>query len=102
MKKIHITCLRIVALFTIAIFISFIPDYLHDFFGDWLCEGAKHGKLIPETDANWSHYELIGCYYAGGIHNPTWHYGYRHWLFLAMGVSIFIIQLIDIISNKFD
>jgi hypothetical protein len=104
MEKIKIISFRIIALFVIAILVSFIPDYLHNFFGDWLCEGAKYGKLIPETDACWSHYELIGCDYGSGVHNPTLHWGYRHWLFFAMGVILFIIQAIDIIIyiNKQD
>lgn len=97
MKKIHIISLRVIALFVIAILVSFIPDYSHEFFGDWLCEGSKFGKFMPETGASYSHYERIGCD-VGGKHNSTWHWGYRHWLFFAMGAVLFIIQSFDIID----
>lgn len=84
--------LKIIAIFSIAILSTFIADNLHEFFGDWLCEGARVGKFIPETGANLSHYELIGCDY-GGRHNPTWHYGYRHWIYIVMCVVLFCFNL---------
>lgn len=101
MEKIQIISFRVIALFIIAMLISFIPDYLHNFFGDWICKGAKYGNVIAETDASWSHYELIGCDYCSRVHNPVLHWGYRHWLFFIMGVILFIIQLVDIINYTF-
>lgn len=66
-------------------FVSFIPDYLHGFFGDEYCKVPNH-------------------WYAGGMHDtPTWHWGYRHWLFIIMGIALFIVQVINLIchfSNK--
>lgn len=84
--------LKIIAIFSAMFLLSFIADDLHDLFGDWLCEGTRHGRLIPETGASWSHYELIGCDY-GGRHNPTWHYGYRHWIYITMCVVLFCYNM---------
>lgn len=79
MKKIQIISLRVILLFTVAMFVSFIPDYLHDFFGDWTCKGCNYGEP--------------GRY----VHDPSLHWGYRHWLFLSMGIILFIIQAVDLI-----
>jgi len=85
--------LKVILLFTIAIFSTFVGDYLHSFLGDWKCLGS--GIL------NDSIYNPIYkyCNYAEcGFHDPTWHWGYRHWLYLVMCITLFIIQIIDIIS----
>jgi hypothetical protein len=91
--------LRIFILFTIAIFSTFVPEYLHSFFGDWHCQGAIRGKYVPATQSNWETYELIGCHYKNIVHDPTWHWGYRHWLYLAMCLTLFIINAVSIILN---
>jgi len=91
--------IRIIALFSAAILISMIPNLFPNFFGDWICEGRTH-----KYDENIAHY--VGCDYGVLIndHNPNWHWGYQHWLFFAMGVSLSIVQIVDIISiaNKED
>jgi hypothetical protein len=83
--------IRIIAVFMVAIIMSVIPDLFPNLFGDWLCEG---------------HYEQIkGCLYIGeygNFHQPTWHWGYRHWLWFLMGIALFIIQVIDIIDKLED
>lgn len=84
--------LRIIALFSAAILISKIPDLYHNLFGDWYCEGRKY---VYSTDIVRSHY--IGCDMLNE-HNPKWHWGYQHWLFFLMGVSLSIVQIVDIIS----
>lgn len=75
--------LRIIVIFTVAIFVSFIPDYLHDFFGDWYCKGSG---VIDQ------HYHYSLCNYGNGFHTATWHWGYRHWLFVIMGIFLAIVQ----------
>ena len=90
---------RIIAMFTVIIFVSFIPDYLHSFFDDWYCVGTGVRSLVPATQITYEHYEFIGgCDYWDTKHNPTWHWGYRHWLFFSMGVCLFIVQVVDIIN----
>lgn len=91
MKKIQIISLRVILLFTVAMFVSFIPDYLHDFFGDWTCKGCEFVQ-----DKVFGSY--IGCHYGDvHVHDATLHWGYRHWLFFLMGIILFIIQVVDLI-----
>ena len=87
MKKIQIISLRVIALFIVAIFISFIPEYLPDFFGDWVCKGREF--VING---------YFGCDYKYNLHNPENHWGYRHWLFFTMGLVLFTIQTVGIIN----
>ena len=104
LKKLTLVSFRIILVFAVGITMSFIGDYLHKFLGDWYCQGTIYGKLIKETQTSYEHYERLGCMYNIGNHNPTWHYGWRHWLFIAMGFCLFILQAIDVISfiNKKD
>jgi hypothetical protein len=85
--------IRVMAMFSIAILISFIPEYFRDFFGDWKCAGS--GNYILGT------YRYEGCNSGlKGIHEATWHWGYRHFLFFVMGVVLFIIQMIDALNKE--
>ena len=62
---------RIILLFSAIICVSFISDYLHDFFGDFKCQGT--GKFLKDS------YTYEGCNYsARSVHDPTFHWGYRH------------------------
>ena len=88
--------LKVFLLFTIAMFSTFVGDYLHDFLGDWKCLGSG----MP----NDSIYNPIykNCNYSEcGFHDSVWHWGYRHWLYFTMCITLFIIQLLDIISFAF-
>lgn len=80
MKNIYVS-LRIIALFSIAILMSFLPDYYPLFFGDYSCNiiNLSHGFNGREYD----------------IHS---HWGYRHYLYFYMGVCLFILQVVDIIN----
>jgi hypothetical protein len=87
MKKIHKISLRVIIVFSIGIVSTFVTDHFHDFFGDWTCKGCNYGE---------------SGYFA--THQPTLHWGYRHWLYFLMCLVLFVIQAIDIIeyanSNK--
>ncbi len=88
--KIYTTVsINIIILFMIAIMSSFIPELFPDFFGDWICEGRK---FIPNKETYGSY---IGCDMFQE-HNPTTHFGYRHYLWFLMGIVLFIIQGIRI------
>lgn len=90
LSKMQIISLKIMLLFTVAIMSTFIAEYLHSFFGDWFCEGSG-----TSTGECWGCFTK--CNYADlGKHEPTWHWGYRHWLYLTMCIVLFIIQLVDI------
>lgn len=102
LKKLTLVSFRIILVFAVGITMSFIGDFLHSFLGDWTCVGTKLGKLIPSTESNYEHFERFGCEY--NCSSPQLHWGWRHWLFMAMGVCLFILQAVDIISfiNKKD
>ena len=81
---------RIVLLFSIVILMSFIPESNREFFGDWQCNGGDY-------------YKKEGCLYgADFVHGPTWHWGFRHWIWMFMGIALFIYNtvLIGITLNK--
>ena len=81
---------RIVLLFSIIILMSFIPESNREFFGDWQCQGMTYLKANGE---------YLGCYYEGNRapHDPTWHWGFRHWIWMLMGIALFIYNTVLII-----
>lgn len=97
MKKRLNVIFQIILLFAFAIGMSFVADSLHNFFGDFHCNGS--GKLINDGT-------LFGKYngcntldiFGGREHDPTWHWGYRHYIFFLGGVCLFIVQSIYIID----
>ncbi len=76
--------LRIIIIFALAIGLSFIPDNFHSFFGDRFCKGNCLSLQTP--------------------HEPEWHFGYRHILWILMGLCLFLVQFIRIVSiiNKYN
>lgn len=89
-KSIKIS-LRVIALFLVAILVSKIPDLYPNFFGDWKCEG----RWINEKRGFYGVHEGCDMF---NEHNPTWHWGYQHYLFFLMGLSLTIIQIVDIVN----
>lgn len=87
--KTHLISIRVILLFSIAIFSTFIGDYFHVFLGDWKCVGS--GPLI---EGSYRYYTQ--CNY-NDFHENTWHWGYRHWLYLTMCVILFALQAVEII-----
>ena len=82
--------INIIIIFVTIIASSLIPDYFPNLFGDWLCQGSI--EQIQDT------YYYKGCNYANeGFHNSQWHWGYRHWIWMCMGLSLFIVQVVRII-----
>lgn len=72
--------INIIIVFITMIFVLFIPDYLHTYFGD-IYEKANH--------------EFCG---GNGEEKLGWTWGWRHWLWMWMGISLFIVQFSRIIS----
>lgn len=68
--------LRIVALFATAMLVSYSPDLLRGFFED------KYIQPDPIFDRR------IG----GGLIDNEWDWGYRHYLYFFMCVTLFIVQ----------
>lgn len=79
-KKLSKATARIVSVFIVAMILSFIGEYAHAFLGDWHCKGCNY------SESGYSN-----------MHEPQWHWGYRHWLFFIMGIFLFILQAVDII-----
>ncbi len=81
-------------MFAIIILMSFIPDAFPEFFGDWRCNG---GNFVYEGE----HSTLVGCNYAQrGPHSATTHWGFRHWMWFFCGVTLFIWNLVDLLSDE--
>jgi len=76
---------------------SFIPEYLHDFFGDWQCGGYEGNYVHKDGESN---YIVTNnkCLYKQQDHNPTWHWGFRHWVFTLFGTVLTILNIIRVID----
>lgn len=92
-NKVLKVSLRVMAMFIVAILASKIPDLFPFFFGDWKCDGRyfiqynEHGP------------DLYGpCDYGNNTHYSSLHWGYQHYLFFLMGLSLVIIQIVDIFN----
>jgi hypothetical protein len=93
--KTTIISLRIIVMFTTGIMMSFLPDLIPDFFGDWVCKGSVWVEGVGDHFGSYS-----GCTYGDtGRHEATTHWGYRHWLYFFMGFSLFIVQVVDLINS---
>lgn len=86
MSKYTKISISIVLIFLTAIIMSFIPDILHKEFGDILCSGNIEKDVCASGLARNSN-----------RHGQEWHWGWRHWLWTAMGLSLFIVQFVRII-----
>ena len=90
------TTLKIIALFSAAIFATFIPELMPSFFGDWVCEGGQ--RIYDKGD--WVG-KIQGCGYGpNDNHTATNHWGYRHWLYFFMGLCLFIYNAFLIIEDN--
>lgn len=95
MKNKHLkVSLNIVAVFVVVMLVSFIPDQFPKFFGDWQCEGRSYSYV--DVGNGRFDYKTIGCDHGVNNHLPSWHWGYRHWLFIIMGLLLFVVQVIRI------
>lgn len=72
--------IRIIALFSIAILATFIPEHLRDFFGD-----------IPHVCSH----EF--CYHSGP--DDGWDWGTRHYWFFWMCIVLFLLSLVNLIVS---
>ena len=86
--------LKILAVFIVMFCASFVPENNHELFGDWKCKGshAQWGK-----DDFWS---VKGCHYIATSHDPTWHWGARHWIWLFAGITFSIWTIVDVIAES--
>lgn len=93
MRKID-TKIRLVAIFAIAMNLSFIPEMFPEYFGDWVCQG---GKVI--TDGN--NWRTEGCSYGNyWDHDPTTHWGFRHYMWTLCGTVLFIWNTVELFPKS--
>ena len=87
------TQLRIFTIFAVVFFASFLPEAYPSFFGDWLCQGS--GNMVPNT------YYYERCNHINNyFHNPEWHWGFRHYVWMLMGATLAIYNIIMIIVEE--
>jgi hypothetical protein len=87
--------LKVILIFAIVILVSFIPEAFPDFFGDWKCQG---GSYVMKD----GHYHSVGCLYGGNYqHNPTTHWGFRHWMWALCGVVLSIWNIIEMLDKEY-
>jgi hypothetical protein len=94
MKKVKT---KIVALFAFIFIASYVPESYPTAFGDWKCKGS--GKEL-ETNGSIIHYK--NCDYLA-YHNAKWHWGFRHYLWLTLGLTLTglsIYQIVEEYDNK--
>lgn len=73
---------------------TFVPESNHELFGDWKCKGSE---AKWDKDDYWS---IKGCGYNGGMsHDPSWHWGTRHWIWLLAGVTFSIWTIAEVIID---
>jgi hypothetical protein len=82
-------------MFAVIFAASYIPDAYPSYFGDWLCSGS--GEEISKKD--YPRYIYENCNYFG-FHDKTWHWGFRHWAWLCLGVTMLIINIVQLIIEE--
>jgi hypothetical protein len=86
--------LKILVVFVVMFCATFVPESNHELFGDWKCKGSE---AKWDKDDYWS---IKGCGYNGGMsHDPSWHWGTRHWIWLLAGVTFSIWTIAEVIID---
>jgi len=86
-KVFYSIAIRIIILFTIAIFSTFIPDYLREFFGDTLHEC---GERCTRYCANYN------------TPDKLYDWGARHYWYATMTTTLFTLALASVILSIMD
>jgi hypothetical protein len=81
--------IKILVVFAVMFFASFVPENNHKLFGDWHCKG---GQIIVNEGPD----EYKECQYGPSMsHSSTWHWGVRHWIWLLAGLTFSAWTVID-------
>jgi len=90
---------KIVALFAFIFIASYVPESCPTAFGDWKCKGCY---IVYEGDVVLTK-NYVGCDYNPSgttAHNPTWHWGFRHYLWIGLGLTLTAVTVYQIAENK--
>ena len=85
--------LKLIGMFAVVMAMSFIPELFPNLFGDFTCKGNTP-ELVNHV------YMYRGCQYGTFYHGPTLHYGFRHWAWLFLGISLFVWGIFELIEEK--
>lgn len=85
--------LRLIGLFSLVIAMSFLPEMFPKFFGDFNCNGGVY-EVVGNT------LKRSGCLEWSNSHGPKTHWGFRHFVFFVMGLTLFIWGLVDLFQPK--
>lgn len=88
---------KLAATFAGVMLLSFVPELVPDFFGDWTCTGS-----VMYVGKN-GYYHFKGCNHLSGFngeHSPMVHYGFRHFIWILAGVTFFVWNIVSVIENK--
>jgi hypothetical protein len=87
---------RIIALFTIAMLMTYVPDQLRTFFGDIPCSSRVHeaydykaGKYVDVKDCSADDKHIYG----------NWYWGARHYWYAWMIVLLFILSIVNVVMS---
>jgi hypothetical protein len=86
---------KIVALFAFIFIASYVPENYPKAFGDWKCKGS--GKEISEKD--YPKYIFENCNYFG-FHHAKWHWGFRHYVWIGLGLTLTAISFYQIAESE--
>ena len=85
--------LKILVIFIVMFVASFVPESNHELFGDWKCKGAN--SWWGDDDKR----KHEGCTYGTPVHESTWHWGTRHWIWLMAGLTFSVWTVIELIDQ---
>lgn len=92
MKLINKYKLKVLSMFLVMGLMSFVPEKNPELFGDFTCEGSvlRETKNIKYID---------GCRLSGNPHSPSTHWGFRHWIWFAAGLTFAIWTVAEVIDS---
>lgn len=91
------TQLKLGLIFLTIFAISFLPQKFPYIF-DWKCNGSGE-RVYGEQKEYYSDDYFTGCNYTSDFHHSTWHWGFRHYILLAMGLTFTAINVFKIIDD---
>lgn len=92
------TTIKIVIMAAIIILMSFIPEMFPHFFGDWKCDGINEYWSDSKKIIISGHCQYLDL----NNHNPSWHWGFRHWVWFSTGLTLLIINIVNMVDKDSD
>lgn len=93
---------QIIILFMIPFLMSILAELIPpQVFGDWECIGTTEGerKVYYENSKNF-YYTNKGCRYGPDAHGPSTHWGFRRYIFIFLGLTLFGYRTYKVITDE--